>query len=76
LGAKKLVSENTARGKHGVPVEDREQRKRDEEELRRRLWKSAPATAYVENIIQEPEPQILLLGDENERRSPAGLILP
>ena len=82
LGAKKLVSQHAARGRHGVPIESAAQRKRDEDELRRRLWKSAPATAYVESVIEQPKmieeatPQILLLGDENERRSPAGLILP
>ena len=83
LGAKNLVSQHAARGKHGVPVEDREQRKSDEEQLRRRLWKSAPANAYMEPVIEEPEapeievPRILLLGNENEQRSSSGrLILP
>jgi hypothetical protein len=77
LGAKKLVSQHAARGAHGVPIEDREQRKLDEEELRRRLWKSAPATAYMEPVVQEDDtPRILLLGSEDEKRSEAGLILP
>lgn len=82
LGAKNLVSQHAARGQHGVPTEAREQRKSDVEQLRRRLWKSAPASAYMEPVIQEPKmsqietPGILLIGDENEKRSEAGLILP
>jgi hypothetical protein len=79
LGAKKLVSQHAARGKHGVPIEDREQRKRDEEELRRRLWKSAPAEAYLPNVLVQPgdiAQEIQQQAHDGERRTAGGIILP
>ena len=80
LGAKKLVSQSTARGQHGVPIETAAQRKQDEEDLRRRLWKSAPPEAYLPNVIEQAnEGPPVLFGptiDPSERRTASGLILP
>jgi hypothetical protein len=80
LGAKKLVSQSAARGKHGVPIEMATQRKQDEEELRRRLWKSAPAEAYLPNVIEDESAAPVLFGPpadpEDLKRTAGGIYLP